>query len=97
MTLLLRSVSAFSRLDSQPKPFRFSLRALFLAISIFCLALALYSSGYMHGAADERRQNVASEAMMQELIRLRRWWQHEHPEQPLPAEAPPVSETDQGN
>jgi hypothetical protein len=83
------SESGSGRLPAPDRTIRFSLRTLFLAVSGFCVALSLYSGGYMHGVADERRQNVASEAMMQELIRLRHWWQHEHPDQPLPAVAPP--------
>lgn len=76
--------------DAKPAPSlsRFSLRTLFVGITLFCGAMALYSGGYMHGAADERRQNVASEGMMQELITLRGWWSVDHPGEPLPAELP---------
>lgn len=71
-----------------PSLSRFSLRTLFIGVTLFCGAMALYSGGYMHGAADERRQNVASEGLMQEMIILRGWWSVDHPGEPLPAELP---------
>lgn len=65
---------------------RFTLRSLFVGVTLFCAALAVYQVGYWHGSFDGDRNNGD---LTSQLQALQRWWIVEHPGVPCPQYGPP--------